>query len=481
MKTTRREMLIGASAVAASCVGGRTPRIPEGTNVLVLCADEHHAGFMGSAGHPDARTPNLDRLALESVVADRCMVTAPTCAPTRASWMTGLYVPEHAQLSNEYRLRPQTPSLVQTFADAGYETACFGKLHTWTDERDGAFGFQQVLNTHSPWWQDLRRTYRDASLGRWSEPPDEEYARWKTMPFDGFNARVVHDPALVPDQVLTWEAIRFLQQRRDQPFFLFLSLQNPHYPFWLPEAVYGSFSPDAVSLPSLEPSASLAAIKQTELHGFDTMTEAQHRLVLARYLDATLYMDQLVGQVLDALGDAGLAETTLVIYQADHGDMAAQKGLWLKSVLFDAAARKPLMLRYPGVLDRGRVYTGLISEVDLLPTALGLVGVEAPPVSGRDLSAALIEGRPAREHLFAGLHWPSPRDEPWMAMATDGRHKLVRYALDPPEYELYNLEEDPEEEHDLAGSRRHAEVVERLDEARHTHRRSLTPGEAERR
>ena len=65
MKTTRREMLIGASAVAASCGGGRRPRIPEGTNVLVLCADEHHAGFMGSAGHPDARTPNLDRLALE--------------------------------------------------------------------------------------------------------------------------------------------------------------------------------------------------------------------------------------------------------------------------------------------------------------------------------------------------------------------------------------------------------------------------------
>jgi choline-sulfatase len=454
---------VGSAALTASCMSCRRHGV-EGTNVLVLCADQHHAGFMGSAGHPDAVTPNLDRLALEGVSAARCMVTAPTCAPTRQSWLTGRYVPEHGQLSNQFVLNRESPSLIRGFADAGYDTACFGKLHTWTDEDDGAFGFNRILNTHSAGWQDVRQAYRTPPLGAWETSPVSEQALWDGMPFDGFNGRQALDPAVVPDWVLAQETVRFLGERRRTPFFCMLSLQSPHFPFWLPKDVYGTFDPDALSLPDMTPSASLAAMKQMALHGFDSMTEAHHRLVLARYLDATQFMDALVGEVLDALDALGLAENTLVVYQADHGDQCGEKGLWLKSVCFDAAARKPLILRMPGVLDAGRVYEGVVSEVDLLPTALGLCGLEVPSSSsGLDLSSALVEDEAGRTHAFAGLHWPIEGGRPWMEMVTDGRHKLIRYAEEPPVFELYDLEDDPDESRDVAGVRVFSDVVQALD------------------
>ncbi len=477
------QALLG-TAGAAACGSASALAGSQDWNVLVLCSDEHNADVLGVEGHPDAYTPNLDRLAGQGMMLNRCYVASPVCAPTRQSWLTGLHPSEHGQLSNMHVFDPRNATLMHAFQDAGFETACFGKLHTQSGtEVDGAFGFDTLLNHHSARWAEVRSSYRDRVLGTYSTS-SAEAADWANMPFSGFTGRAYQDPALVPDWVLTQEAAGFLGQTRTSPFLCYLSLRAPHYPFWLPDDFYGLTDPASVSMPVVQPGDlddSLAGQRSRDSHRWDLMTEAQHRLVRARYLDSVSFMDEMMGQMLDELDRLGLAENTIVLYLSDHGEMMGEKGLWLKHVPFQAASRKPAILRMPGVIPPATRANQLVSEVDILPTLLGLAGKgTAVPggLSGRDLSqTVLLEaagvpqttwarsyGVRGREVCF-GSDFFGTDDTPWMSTATDGRHNFVRYETDAGKvtYELYDLQEDPSEETSVADDPAYAGVLDELD------------------
>lgn len=482
MKPTRRALLAGAAG-ALACrsrapdeTGLPEPSIPAGDfNVVLISSDQHGPGLFSHLGAADIHTPNLDRLAQDGVSARRCYTSSPVCAPTRQSLVTGLTPMEHGQLTNAHRFHQDHPTLPSRFAAAGFTTACFGKLHTRNDEESYRFGWQSLLNQQTgPAWLEARRRWIDPSI------PDPERdladdALFADIP--KMTGRPLDDLGRVEDYVLVQEALAWLTEHRFDRHFLYLSLMAPHYPWDLPRDFYYAIRPDSVALPDMDP-GQLGPINgwNSSLANNDwaALSVEQHRLCLARYKGAVAWMDHLIGQVLDRLDALKLTRKTLVVYSSDHGDMAGSKGLWLKSVMYDPAARKPLLVRMPGHIPKGWTTDALLGEVDLLPTLAGLVDVDLnADVRGEDYSQALR--RPAHPELgapvvFSAIPGPTWDEHPFMLMARGPRYKLTRFqgAVEndqPKAYELFDMDEDPQERENLNGKRSLRRDKEELEQA----------------
>ncbi|MCK6521997.1 sulfatase-like hydrolase/transferase [Myxococcota bacterium] len=449
---TRRRLLLGGVATAGlTALAAAKVAAEQGKNILLICADEHRADFLGAEGHPFAFTPRLDRLAREGVRFTQAYAAAPVCAPARASVLTGLYPPEHGQLHNNYVLHESSRTLVHAFAERGYETVCIGKLHTNTN---GDYGFARRPETGmgEDHIGELRRALKR------KDPPGQlveaDQAAFSRTPGGKLWGAALDDVSLVPDEAVLQESLRFLRKKHKRPFFLFSSFLQPHYPWTIPTRWYHHFDPAELPLPRSDSRALQSqpyALQRFERQGWGALTPDDHRVLLARYAGALGWLDENVGKLLDALDEEGLREDTLVVYHADHGDMASDKGLWLKSLLYDGAARIPLIARWPGVLPAGAVNDALVNQVDLLPTLAGLIGAPLREgASGQDLSATFRGERPGPDHTFCVEGARPDGVAPDALMVRGPRHKLNvyrgRFGGEAPFVELYDLQDDPFEE-----------------------------------
>ena len=453
---TRRRLLIGGAATAGlTALAAAKVASSQGKNVLLICADEHRADFLGAEGHPFAFTPRLDRLAREGVRFPKAYAAAPVCAPARASVLTGLYPPEHGQLHNNFILHESSRTLIHAFAERGYDTVCVGKLHTNTN---GDYGFESRPETgmgedHIGEIRRALKKKRDAP-GQLVEADQGAFSR---TPGGKLWGAALDDVSLVPDEAVLQESLRFLRKKHKRPFFLFASFLQPHYPWTIPTKWYHHFDPKDIPPPRTDGQALLNnpfALQRFERQGWGALTPDDHRVLLARYAGALGWLDENVGRLLDELDEQGLREDTLVVYHADHGEMAGDKGMWLKSLLFDGAARIPLIARWPGVLPAGAVNDALVNQVDLLPTIAGLVGEPLREgASGQDLSATFRGERPGPDHTFSVEGARPDGVAPDALMVRSPRHKLNvyrgRFGADEPFGELYDMQEDPFEEHNL--------------------------------
>lgn len=365
--------------------------------------------------------------------------------------------------------------MIESFRAAGYRTTCLGKLHTWNSERDGDLGFDSILNEKSgEAWTEVHRRWR---ISR--EQPEfdaTDAPLFGTMPFgERFRGRVRPDPGSCGSWLLTQEATQALRNTGSDPFFLYVGLRSPHYPFDLPRPWYHRFDPKEMP-GAFGPPSSQSRGTQLQAHrrGWGRLSPEHHRLLQARYYAAVEYTDYLVGLVLDELEASGQADNTLVVYTSDHGDMAGERGCWLKHTMFDASARKPLLIRGAG-LPTGN-YDHLVSEVDVLPTIAALAGIPHPfEISGRDLSGALRSGSSGRETCFAS-DFINEKGEMAMTMARGKRFKLTRYTAPTwgdESVELFDMEQDPGEEQDLAPDPLYEPVVEELMSREQTWRTGL--------
>jgi choline-sulfatase len=249
--------------------------------------------------------------------------------------------------------------------------------------------------------------------------------------------------------------------RRDQPFFLVASFTHPHDPWEIGRRYWDLYHRDAIEPPAVEAIPLAAADPHSrrlrEMCGAAHGDLTEEQVVNARhaYYAAISYVDERVGELLAALGDAGLADSTLVIFTADHGEMLGERGLWYKMSFFESSARVPLIVRAPGAIPARRV-ADPVSLLDLAPTLLELAGDH--DTAGLDGASLLpwLDGRaPARprdiigEYLAEGVTAPA-------VMVRRGRFKLVCCEGDPDQ--LYDLETDPHELSNLAGGPAHPDV-----------------------
>jgi len=356
-------------------------------NILLMVAEDH--GLQLSCyGDKHISTPNLDALAVDGVRFEHAYVTQAGCSPSRASIFTGLFPHTNGQIglaTHGLRLyKDDTPNLTTYLKYGGYRTGIIGKIHV---NPESAFVFD-----------------------------------FKAFPKSNFNNRLVEDFA--------GSAGEFFRAS-DDPFLMWISFPDAHRPFHeqqegIPDRVMGS--DDVDTLPMV---------------GVSTRQTLQ---TTASYYNCMQRLDVAVGMVLKELADCGKADNTLIIYLSDHGPDFPRG----KKTIREGGSRVPMIMSWKGHLPKGRVESRLVSSLDILPTILEVVGItqHQDKLDGRSLMP-LFNKKSAqwREYLFTEftLHWPETY-YPGRAVR-DSRFKLVHNLLahrENPVYDIYLVEQRPE-------------------------------------
>ncbi|MBL9215609.1 MAG: sulfatase-like hydrolase/transferase [Opitutaceae bacterium] len=449
--------------------------MPRPPNLLLIWTDQQRNDTLPCHGNTFVQAPALKQLGEESFVFRRAYCTQPVCTPSRGSILTGLWPHTHGCVNNNLPLRPDTRTLAELLP-AGYARAYYGKWHLGS-ELNAQHGFTDWRSIEDGIYRDFyadpadrarRSSYHDFLL-RHGFVPD-------TTEEDGAHLFSRSFTAVMPERFtksgyLAGEAERFLQaQRRDQPFFLSVNFLEPHPP---PFGPYNDLY-DPASLPvgpafmvPPGPDASAHARRvAAEVHDegfkrFPFRTPADARRLAANYYGLVTLVDRAVGRILAALDAAGLAEDTLVVFTSDHGEQLGDHALVQKGTFYEQSTRIPLMLRVPWLGRRQVMLDGPVSQVDLVPTLLELMGLDRPAhLQGRSLAEALRD--PRRPGGDVVVEWNDAKrpDEEGRCLVTPDGWKLNRYRSG--HVELYDLNADAAELRNLAAAPAQAGRVREL-------------------
>ncbi|GAA3634375.1 sulfatase-like hydrolase/transferase [Microbacterium awajiense] len=446
-------------------------------NVIVIMADQLKATALPIYGNPDVRTPVLDRFAEESVRYDLAFAAHPLCTPSRVSLWTGAYPHDHGVRTNEAQAPKSRDNYLRQFHQAGYRLALIGKNHCFGSEDLALFDEVEEFSHRG-------RTHA-------SDARDDRFRSWLNT--DAEFDRLWHaHPTPVPQEEcpaarITEEASRFVRTAAE-PFLLWMSLPEPHEPYYAPEPFASMYDPERIHLPegALEDDTAEPVRRRLyrELCGFDDMDEASLRTAVATYYAMVSFVDSCIGRLLDTLTEADRDKDTIVVFLADHGDFAGERGLMVKcNSLIDALTRVPLVIRIPGIDAAGDTVADPVSLIDVMPTVAHIASVTAPTGSRGRVLPGLGIPTEARSAVFAEYGAGSPpmtydqgvsrghaqRDQlrPLLRAAeAEGRSKMVRtrrwkYIYDPmdPVDELYDMEADARELHNLAADPAHGGIV----------------------
>ncbi|MBK1875507.1 sulfatase-like hydrolase/transferase [Pelagicoccus mobilis] len=441
-------------------------------NILLLCPDEMKASALGCYGQSQPVSPFIDRMAEESLVFEQCHTVHPKCSPSRAALVTAQYPHVGGHRTLDLYVRHHELNLVTTLREAGYETALIGKNHTADPETFEAM-FDYHVNDGGN--QSLEDKDRKMVPGSYFVGQDEE-------PLDNFR-----------DHVNTDNALEWIGEKRDasKPFFLWLNWNSPHPPYTTPEPFYGKLDRSTIELPPKDDASSKPRY-QTELaKSYDTenISDEEWREIVATYLEMCTFVDAEVERAYQFLEDKGLLDDTLIVLWSDHGDFAGEHQLpekWDTS-FYDCITRVPFIVFDPSKREGKRV-PALVESIDIMPTLLDMVGVDAPKgVQGQSLvSLAKGEVESVRDvvfcqggqepEMFDRVVAPDAKPRPCLAyqqkqdalyrvpeinirakMIRDTRWKYI-YHLNDFE-ELYDLESDPWEIKNLASCDEHADTL----------------------
>lgn len=414
-------------------------------NFVILMTDDQRADSLSCAGNTILKTPQLDRLAAGGMRFTNMFVTNALCAPSRATLLTGLYSHSHGVIDNKDRaLRADQPLLPDLLRQAGYEVAFCGKSHVKGALRDRQwdyyFGYQ--------------------GQGDYLRPRIAEGTDGADRPFEGYMDDVVAD-----------HAVSWLKGRKsDKPYCLFLWFKAPHRSWQRARRHHDLFLDANIPLPPTY---------DDDLHGYPgkprAFVQADNKIgdvVDVRSLDfvrdyyATIAaVDENVGKLLNALDELGQTRDTAVMFTSDNGFFHGEFRLYDKRLMHEPSIRVPLLVRYPAAIEAGATCGGMALNIDIAPTVLDLAGIEPPRwMHGRSLKPLLtgqkIEWR--TDWLYEYFEFPGPHSVKKNRGVRTERYKLIHYYEAPEEFELYDLETDPHERHNLYGLPEHAELTQRL-------------------
>jgi choline-sulfatase len=410
-----------ALAVAAALLGAAcrpSAEVARPPDLLLIVVDTLRADRLGCYGWSEPTSPHVDALAREGVLFEGLHCQVPQTLPSFCTILTGTYPVTHGVRTNGvFALPERARTLAETLGAAGYRTGAFVAGFPL----DRRFGLAQGFETYG----DTMRSPR-AMVGLRDNATDP--ATW--------NGFVIDDAFETSADLITDDAIAWLDARDDRPFFLMVHYFDPHHDYTPPER-FAHFSHP--------------------------------------YQGEVAFVDSELGRLLEHVDALGLREHTLVAFTADHGECLGEHGRYYhQAMLYEAALHVPLVLRLPGRLPAGKRIPGLCRSVDLMPTLLELLGVPAPnTLEGASLVPAVAAGRTEADVPFESLYGKLELDREVVRTGiVRGRWKLIR-DLAPDRrtgaplqaFELYDLEQDPEELRNLA-TRREG-VVQRLGEALH--------------
>jgi arylsulfatase A-like enzyme len=439
-------------------------------SLLLLLTDQQRADTMACYGNDFVQAPHLERLAAHSCVFRRAYCAEPTCTPSRATLLTGLWPHRHGCTRNNVPLAADLPTLGERLPD-DYRRAWFGKWHLG-DELLPQHGFAEWLSIEDG---PYRRYYSDrGQLERRSDYHhflEQRGLRPDARARDGarvFSRRFAAglEAHLTKSAFLADRAARWLREQQEgRPFAMVVSFLEPHPPYLgplddlhRPERVPAG--PAFARPPDRDAPAFLRRRARRHARGHKGMalaTPADWRRLRARYLGGVSLVDRAVGTVLDALQQAGREDDTVVIFTSDHGEMLGDHALLGKGVPYEQAVRVPWLVRVPGLAPRA--VEEPVGHIDLLPTLLDLLGVDAkaPELDGASRAGLLRGEATPSSPVMVELSAARIRS----VVAPDG-FKLNAYADD--RWQLFDLRADPAEQTNLWGRPEHAERASQLVE-----------------
>jgi arylsulfatase A-like enzyme len=466
----------------------------ERPNILVIMTDQQKATASHLYGNPFCETPSMERLAREGVLFEHAFTPHPLCMPARISFWTSQFPHSHGGRRNETPMPAGAAHAFRIWKEAGYQTGLIGKNHCFVDAGDLA----------------LFDTWCEISHGGLPADPSTRGMDW-FRPLDGI--RAAHDlrRAMTPQGprfgyavsdfpledystgLIAGQTARFLEKHRGEPFALWVSFPDPHEPWVAPERYAAMFPPGKIVLPPWregEFTDGRAPERNRVLYQMLGMEEdaREHILgLLGVYSAMVRFLDDGLGQILDALEALDLRRKTSVVFCSDHGDFMGEHRMQCKGgVFYDCLTRVPLILSWPDQVPAGQRDASMVNLIDVLPTLLQLQGLEvprsmhgqalptvtaAPPreatfseygAGGPPFRMANLEQLPrpyGRRALFQSLRWRE----------AEGRRKMVRtrewkYVHDPmgDVDELYDLTNDPWELTNVAADPAHRETLAAL-------------------
>ncbi len=445
-------------------IGASAPSAQPAPDVLFIAVDDLNDWVGHLGGHPQARTPNIDRLAARGLAFTNAHSPSALCNPSRTALLTGLRPSTSGIYGNapDWRtveLFDGLATLPRHFRDNGYRTLGAGKIfHAHTFTAGGFAGF----NDTSAW--DAFYPSPERQL------PDELTP--KGVPVNGnplmsgfdWAPVVAEDTALADGQDVSW-VVRQLAAETGSPRFVAAGIFRPHLPWYVPTKYFEMHPLDEIELPphiegdldDVPAAGARSEFQSVELHEWVLEDESlsRWREGVQGYLASISYADAMVGRLLDGLDASGRAERTVIVLWGDHGYHLGEKERWRKNTLWEESTRVPFIVVAPGVTQPGTTSDAPVSLMDVYPTLAELAGLETPEhVEGTSLVPLLRDPDADRERPAVttyGFNNHAVRDE---------RYRYVRYA-DGGE-ELYDHATDPNEWTNLADEPRYADVKAEL-------------------
>jgi arylsulfatase A-like enzyme len=476
----------------AILVASRSAQAADKPNILFIMSDDHAYQSISAYGSNRNTTPHIDRIAAEGMRFDRCYVTNSLCGPSRACILTGKYSHKNGFYDNESKFDGSQTTLPKLLQKVGYQTAVVGKWHLVSAPT--GFDYWEIL----PGQGDYYRPTFITPAGRHSVP------------------------GYVTD-ITTQKALDWLREKRDQskPFFLMVHQKAPHRRWDPPVRYLTKYEDDQMPEPAVlmddyanrgtaakhaemrleqmdlesdlklwgkdgptrtwlynhmtpeereawqkHVDPRLAAYEKLNPQGLADVRRANYQLYIKDYLRCVTAVDDGVGALLDYLDESELAENTIVVYTSDQGFYLGEHGWFDKRFMYEESLRTPLVVRWPGVIEPGRVETRMVSNVDFAETFLEAAGAPIPgDMQGRSL-IPLLRGESPDDwrtsfyyHYYEGaerVHHVHKHEG-----VTNGRAKLIHfYPLD--EWEMFDLEKDPHELNNIYGRPEYAQLQEEL-------------------
>jgi len=411
---------------------------------------------LSAMGNRIISTPHLDRVIREGITFRNAFVTYALCLPSRASILTGLYPHRTGAIDNRSRSIPEgVPTIADMLRDAGYDVAFFGKAHIHDLSKRNFETFFGVEAAGANYYRPvLIESHHGVVKSR------KEYHGYV-------------------DDIIAERALEWLNQKRDRPFCLFFWFVAPHAPFYRPRRLLDLYNGERIPKPVTfdadlkgypgKPMAFKNAYNKigTTVLGNDDPRSLEE--LVKDHFAGVVDNDQNAGKVMAALEKAGTLDDTAIILSADHGFFLGEWRFYDKRFMHEPSIRVPLSIRYPRLMKQGIMRDEMALNIDIAPTILELAGITNPDwkdwVQGRSL-VPFMEGTPPtdwrKDWLYEYFEYPGNEQvRPQRGVRTD-RYKLIHYFLPPQEFELYDLQEDPGELHNLYGDPRYAKLTKTL-------------------
>ncbi|MBO4394409.1 MAG: sulfatase-like hydrolase/transferase [Spirochaetales bacterium] len=425
-------------------------------NIVLITADQLRWDYVGAYGNGWIKTPNIDSIATEGCICERAYSPNPVCIPARYNLITGLTAKHHGFDDNYFgpQAKPcpyYLPTFAQILSDAGYATAAIGKMHFQPERR--ATGFDMFLNCDE--------VVYDVS--------EDDYARFLVEKgygdigsIHGVRNILYMQPqqSLLPEELhgSSWvgdKSAEYIRNRvtRDRPFLLWAGFIAPHPPLDVPHSWAHMY--DGKVPPHTVNKTPLCKIAEENKTNAFLPGEVEINRMRETYAASVSFMDHNVGKILRAIDESGLKDNTLVVFVSDHGEMLGDLNTYQKFLAYDASMRIPMLLRWPGHIEKGSSFKGFADLNDLLPTFLDVSGTDYPAdyeLPGESLFSK--EPKKDRTVQYGEYQHGSKR---WCVLM-DRRYKFVHHYGDIEE--LFDLEKDPDETTNMLYGNPEKEILE---------------------